>query len=47
MVMHEEFLDGNFSSFEELRKANLEQAARPQTAQVRRVLYWFNFTIFL
>ncbi|ESW28467.1 hypothetical protein PHAVU_003G288900 [Phaseolus vulgaris] len=29
MVMHEEFLDENFSSFENLRKANLEQAARP------------------
>ncbi|BAT84924.1 uncharacterized protein HKW66_Vig0046010 [Vigna angularis] len=34
MVMHEEFLDGNFSSFENLRKANLEQATRPHTAQI-------------
>jgi len=33
--MHEEFLDENFSSFENLRKANLEQAARPpHTPQV-------------
>ncbi|WVZ07684.1 hypothetical protein V8G54_021030 [Vigna mungo] len=34
MVMHEEFLDGNFSSFENLRKANLEQATHPHTAQI-------------
>ncbi|XP_027917667.1 pre-rRNA-processing protein TSR2 [Vigna unguiculata] len=32
MVMHEEFLDGNFSSFEDLRKANVEH--RPHTAQI-------------
>ncbi|KAK7412915.1 hypothetical protein VNO78_04674 [Psophocarpus tetragonolobus] len=34
MVMHEEFLEGNFNSFENLRKANLEQAARPQVTQI-------------
>ncbi|KAK7386727.1 hypothetical protein VNO78_27062 [Psophocarpus tetragonolobus] len=34
MVMHEEFLEGNFSSFENLRKANLEEAARPQVTQI-------------
>ncbi|BAT75083.1 hypothetical protein LR48_Vigan01g147900 [Vigna angularis] len=32
MVMHEEFLDGNFSSFENLRKANVEH--RPHTTQI-------------
>ncbi|KAL9327388.1 hypothetical protein ACSQ67_008033 [Phaseolus vulgaris] len=38
MVMHEEFLDENFSSFENLRKANLEQAARPpHTPQNREI----------
>ncbi|CAJ1940251.1 unnamed protein product [Sphenostylis stenocarpa] len=34
LIMHEEFLDGNFSSFENLRKANLEQTARPHVAQI-------------
>ncbi|WVZ22651.1 hypothetical protein V8G54_001195 [Vigna mungo] len=32
MVMHEEFLDGNFSSFENLRKANVEHG--PHTTQI-------------
>ncbi|RDX78524.1 Pre-rRNA-processing protein TSR2-like protein [Mucuna pruriens] len=34
MVMHEEFLEGNFSSFENLKNANLEQAARPHVTQI-------------
>ncbi|KAG4921441.1 hypothetical protein AAZX31_18G135000 [Glycine max] len=34
MVMHEEFLEDNFSSFENLRKANLEHAARPPVPQI-------------
>nr|ACU14924.1 unknown [Glycine max] len=34
MVMHEEFLEGNFSSFEDLRKANLEQATLPHVTQI-------------
>ncbi|XP_020214866.1 pre-rRNA-processing protein TSR2 homolog [Cajanus cajan] len=34
MIMHEEFLEGNFSSFEDLRKANLEQAAHPRVTQI-------------
>ncbi|XP_020201830.1 pre-rRNA-processing protein TSR2 [Cajanus cajan] len=34
MVMHEEFLEGNFSSFENLRKENLDQAARPHVTQI-------------
>ncbi|XP_014492746.1 uncharacterized protein LOC106755156 [Vigna radiata var. radiata] len=32
MVMHEEFLDGNFSSFENLRKAKVEHG--PHTTQI-------------
>jgi len=50
MVMHEEFLDGNFSSFEDLRKANVEH--RPHTAQVhsdtvyaQSILLFFNIII--
>ncbi|KAF1869611.1 hypothetical protein Lal_00017186 [Lupinus albus] len=34
MVMHEEFLDGNFRSLSTLREANLKQAAHPHVAQV-------------
>ncbi|KAL2344414.1 hypothetical protein Fmac_005699 [Flemingia macrophylla] len=34
MVMHEEFLEGNFSSFESLRKENLDQAACPRVTQI-------------
>ncbi|OIV89624.1 hypothetical protein TanjilG_14795 [Lupinus angustifolius] len=34
MVMHEEFLDGNFTSIANLREANLKQSAHPHVTQI-------------
>ncbi|OIW16893.1 hypothetical protein TanjilG_01758 [Lupinus angustifolius] len=34
LVIHEEFLDGNFRSISTLREANLKQAAQPRVTQI-------------
>ena len=46
MVMHEEFLEGNFSSFEDLRKANLEQATLPHVTQVNYIHYMLRMELY-
>lgn len=45
MIMHEECLEGNYSSIEKLRHANNQGQAVPYTEQVWYFFYCFRFHV--